>query len=160
MIKFNAPINEEGINIPEIDAAIQKIKDLEAEKETAFRARIEAELNYIKKNNELRFANMEFSKLMAMTRQFRRRFPSPDKMWKDKILAEVGHCEEEGCGSEVDLQIHHEVPLGQGGTNKRENLKVLCGTCHRKKHPEWASYKKEVEPLTEVKQDEMVDKIS
>ena len=32
------------------------------------------------------------------------------------------------------LHVHHKVPLGKGGSNKQDNLEVLCETCHGKIH--------------------------
>lgn len=34
------------------------------------------------------------------------------------------------CGSITNLQIHHKVPLASGGTNRLENLALLCEECH------------------------------
>lgn len=123
----------EEINFPEIDKIVQKIKDLEVEKDRAFRAKFEADMNYIKINQDLRMANIELSKLMASTKQFRRRFPSPDKLWKDRVISEAGKCDE--CGSVEDLTVHHKTPLGMGGTNQKDNIQVLCRKCHSKYHP-------------------------
>jgi 5-methylcytosine-specific restriction endonuclease McrA len=35
------------------------------------------------------------------------------------------------CGSRRRLQVHHRVPLRDGGTNELGNLELLCGRCHR-----------------------------
>jgi hypothetical protein len=49
-----------------------------------------------------------------------------------KMLKEtVGRCEE--CGSTENLEIHHKVPVNQGGDNMLSNLMVLCHDCHNKK---------------------------
>jgi 5-methylcytosine-specific restriction endonuclease McrA len=34
------------------------------------------------------------------------------------------------CGSTVDLEVHHRIPLADGGTDRRSNLVTLCATCH------------------------------
>lgn len=39
------------------------------------------------------------------------------------------------CGSVVDLNVHHIVPLSQGGTNHLDNLVTLCLRCHSGVHP-------------------------
>jgi hypothetical protein len=39
------------------------------------------------------------------------------------------------CGSTINLQIHHIVPLSRGGTNLESNLRTLCESCHQKIHP-------------------------
>ena len=46
------------------------------------------------------------------------------------ISALGGKCET--CGAVTGLQIHHKIPLAGGGTNRLENLAVLCMSCHRK----------------------------
>lgn len=38
------------------------------------------------------------------------------------------------CGSNKYLQIHHIVPISEGGTNNLSNLLTLCGRCHRRWH--------------------------
>ena len=37
------------------------------------------------------------------------------------------------CGSVQNLEIDHIHPLSHGGSNKVENLQLLCGTCNRQK---------------------------
>ena len=34
------------------------------------------------------------------------------------------------CGSRVNLECHHIIPLGMGGTNHPNNLITLCHRCH------------------------------
>jgi 5-methylcytosine-specific restriction endonuclease McrA len=50
-----------------------------------------------------------------------------EKLKKKKVCDK---CEEH----RVDLQIHHKIPVSQGGTNTEENLQVLCNYCHDKAH--------------------------
>lgn len=38
------------------------------------------------------------------------------------------------CGSGRNLQIHHYVHRGQGGSNKPDNLITLCDSCHAMAH--------------------------
>lgn len=38
------------------------------------------------------------------------------------------------CGTAKDLEIHHILPISEGGTNKTENLELLCQKCHDMKH--------------------------
>ena len=41
----------------------------------------------------------------------------------------------EKCGiSEVDLHLHHIVPLFRGGKDIENNIQVLCKKCHFEKH--------------------------
>lgn len=39
-----------------------------------------------------------------------------------------GKCD--NCGSILGLQVHHKTPLASGGTNRIENLALLCRRCH------------------------------
>ncbi|MNC15660.1 HNH endonuclease [compost metagenome] len=34
------------------------------------------------------------------------------------------------CGTKEDLEIHHILPISQGGKNIIENLKTVCCSCH------------------------------
>lgn len=36
------------------------------------------------------------------------------------------------CGGTEQLEVHHIVPLGAGGSDEDENLEVLCKSCHYK----------------------------
>ncbi len=50
------------------------------------------------------------------------------------VMAESGGvCQK--CGG-VASQVHHVVPLADGGTNDLDNLVALCGPCHVAEHPE------------------------
>lgn len=40
----------------------------------------------------------------------------------------------EACGATERLQGHHKVPFWQGGSNKLDNLELLCIDCHGKEH--------------------------
>lgn len=51
---------------------------------------------------------------------------------KRKVLEKQSCCEI--CGRTIGLEVHHKIPLIQGGTNAIENLQVLCGVCHEDKH--------------------------
>lgn len=41
-------------------------------------------------------------------------------------------CNEQG----LTLDIHHIVPLSEGGNNEFSNLQLLCPNCHRREHDE------------------------
>ena len=44
-------------------------------------------------------------------------------------------CLEKGRFTPVD-EVHHIIPVSQGGTNKENNLMSLCKSCHNKIHLE------------------------
>jgi 5-methylcytosine-specific restriction enzyme A len=35
------------------------------------------------------------------------------------------------CQATIGLEIHHRIPLIEGGTDQLDNLQTLCGYCHR-----------------------------
>lgn len=37
------------------------------------------------------------------------------------------------CGSTINLEFDHEIPFSLGGSNRTENIRVLCKDCNRKK---------------------------
>lgn len=37
------------------------------------------------------------------------------------------------CGSNVELQFDHIIPIALGGATSEENLQILCGPCNRSK---------------------------
>ncbi len=43
-------------------------------------------------------------------------------------------CEECGVFNNVELQLHHIIPIYKGGFDKENNIVVLCKQCHLKKH--------------------------
>ena len=58
-----------------------------------------------------------------------------NKMERTEIPASIkkllpNQCEV--CGNNQNLEIHHKIPLCFGGSNEKENLRVLCERCHKK----------------------------
>ena len=39
-----------------------------------------------------------------------------------------------GCGSPLDLEIDHVIPVSKGGPDTRENKQVLCHHCNNAKN--------------------------
>ena len=39
-----------------------------------------------------------------------------------------------GCGSPLDLEIDHVIPVSKGGLDTRENKQVLCHHCNNAKN--------------------------
>jgi len=70
----------------------------------------------------------------ALTKR-RRYFRSIRKQIKDDLIAKNGYkCSVHDCGIECNLSLHHIIPLAMGGSNKIENLVVLCFKHHREIH--------------------------
>ena len=80
-------------------------------------------------------------------RQYNRCSRSPDvsrkygRDWKrirSRYAAEHPFCEKcfaEGCMTLMD-EVHHILPVSQGGTHDWDNLMSLCRSCHNKIHLE------------------------
>lgn len=56
-----------------------------------------------------------------------------DRYVKKHPLCEL--CQKEGRFVPVE-EVHHIVPLSEGGTNDEENLMSLCRSCHERIHME------------------------
>lgn len=60
----------------------------------------------------------------------------------DSYVKEHPFCElcfEKGILVPVD-EVHHKLPLSEGGTHERSNLVALCKSCHAKIHAERGDY--------------------
>jgi hypothetical protein len=56
----------------------------------------------------------------------------PRELRDERIELDGGVCA--NCSSEENLQVHHIVPVSNGGKDKLENLQTLCSDCHSKAH--------------------------
>lgn len=56
--------------------------------------------------------------------------------WEDRkaLLLSLKNERCEACRATERLQGHHKVPFWQGGSNKLDNLELLCIDCHGKEH--------------------------
>ncbi len=58
--------------------------------------------------------------------------PSLTSSERGLFINAVGNrCENPNCNKTQFLEVHHIIPRGEGGSNRRNNLIVLCPTCHR-----------------------------
>ena len=55
----------------------------------------------------------------------------PDDVKQFVWARDGGHCR--SCGSGVELQFDHVIPIALGGSSTADNLQVLCGPCNRRK---------------------------
>jgi hypothetical protein len=58
--------------------------------------------------------------------------PDWDARRQDLMTARGGRCEK--CEASGSLQAHHKVPFWKGGSNKGDNLELLCIDCHGHAH--------------------------
>jgi len=57
--------------------------------------------------------------------------PSLTSRERAQLIEAVGNkCENPNCRVQFPLQIHHIQPRAEGGSNKLNNLIVLCNNCH------------------------------
>jgi 5-methylcytosine-specific restriction protein A len=64
------------------------------------------------------------------------------------ILERGGVCER--CGVLDGLEVHHIVPVAQGGPHVPSNVLVLCRPCHNGEHPKMVVRSPGVEPESYV----------
>lgn len=55
----------------------------------------------------------------------------PDDIKQFVWTRDGGRCRQ--CGSNVELQFDHVIPVAYGGGSTAENLQILCGPCNRRK---------------------------
>jgi 5-methylcytosine-specific restriction endonuclease McrA len=55
----------------------------------------------------------------------------PDDVRHLVMVRDQGRCRR--CGSNVELQFDHIIPVSMGGSNAPENIEILCGPCNRRK---------------------------
>ena len=68
----------------------------------------------------------------------RKRYGRAWKRIRDSYVKQHPFCElcyEKGVLVEVE-EVHHKIPLSEGGTHDRENLISLCKSCHARIHAE------------------------
>lgn len=55
----------------------------------------------------------------------------PDDLKQFVFARDGGRCRQ--CGSAIDLQFDHVIPVSLGGGSSADNLQLLCGPCNRRK---------------------------
>ena len=63
-----------------------------------------------------------------------RRSVIPPRLRRTVLRRDRYRCNADGCSHTRNLQVHHRVPISQGGTTVEDNLVTLCGRCHRRLH--------------------------
>lgn len=118
---------------------LEEIKDYKLNKETR---REKREYYYRDREKRLVYMREYYHKHKEKFKQyknltFRERIIKLMKKRGDKI--ECAAC---GYSNERVLVTHHIVPISEGGTNRLDNIVLLCPTCHTEIHSE--KYKDEV----------------
>lgn len=70
--------------------------------------------------------------------QTKRKYGRAWKRIRDREIKEKPYCQvclSKGIMVEAE-EVHHKVPLSEGGTHARENLVCLCASCHSRLHAE------------------------
>ncbi len=57
----------------------------------------------------------------------------PDDLKQYVWQRDRGRCRCRQCGSNIELQFDHLIPLAFGGATTEQNLQILCGPCNRRK---------------------------
>jgi hypothetical protein len=65
-------------------------------------------------------------------RTVNQRTPIPSDVKRAVWKRDGGKCV--NCGSEVDLEYDHIIPVAKGGSSTVQNIQILCKTCNRRKH--------------------------
>ena len=146
---YDALLTKEQDYYTKISEARNKINLIEIDERKLF-TRIKAYFGdnsqniSLKKKYELRQTIEKYNKdLLYIKNQLKSLYDywtdrPPD--WEERrkqFIEQKPFCEE--CLSDyndgVILQVHHIIPISNGGSHKPDNLKVLCKSCHQSKHP-------------------------
>ena len=89
-----------------------------------------------------RKANREYDRY-GRDKAIKKKYGRAWKRIRDKYVAEHPFCEicfKKGILVPVD-EVHHKLPLSEGGTHERKNLIGLCKSCHAKIHARRGDYR-------------------
>lgn len=77
------------------------------------------------------YSHEEGDEPVVLQREPRNRSRSMTKSTRSEVIQRDGNkCLR--CESPDNLEVHHIVPVSQGGTDELENLATLCASCHKK----------------------------
>lgn len=81
-------------------------------------------------------ASKEWDEEQAQRRRRAEQILQSNPSWKQvrQIAVEILGRRCHRCGSTGSLQVHHILPVSEGGTNSLSNLEVLCRPCHEQLH--------------------------
>lgn len=78
-------------------------------------------------NDAVPFWRMDIKKRQSTNQ----RKPIPSSVKKAVWKRDGGKCV--NCGSEVDIEYDHIIPVAKGGSSTIQNIQILCKKCNRKK---------------------------
>jgi 5-methylcytosine-specific restriction endonuclease McrA len=81
--------------------------------------------------NQARINRAQSIVAMQYTPQPTIRGAIPDDLKQYIWTRDQGRCR--ACGSNVELQYDHMIPVSMGGATSHDNLQILCGPCNRRK---------------------------
>ncbi len=64
----------------------------------------------------------------------RRKRVIPPRLRRMVLKRDQYRCQAEGCPNTLNLQMHHRIPIAQGGKTDLANIVTLCRRCHRRLH--------------------------
>jgi hypothetical protein len=82
----------------------------------------------VKRQLDEAFDSYGFPKEIKVPSKSRKRSPMSRRKIIDVMLKSDGKCV--NCGSRSELQIDHIIPHSRGGSDKIENLQMLCKPCN------------------------------
>jgi hypothetical protein len=85
----------------------------------------------VKRQLEDAFDRYEFPKHLSVPVTGRKRAPISRSKIIEVMLKSEGKCV--ACGSQTELQVDHIMPHSRGGSDKVENLQMLCKRCNLEK---------------------------
>jgi len=84
-----------------------------------------------RQREQQRIATAQATVAVGSTPQPSPRGAIPDDVKQYVWARDGGRCR--SCGSGVELQFDHVIPIAPGGSSVVDNLQVLCGPCNRRK---------------------------
>lgn len=94
----------------------------------------QVKIDKIKAKNEL--SPQDRKKKLSLQKKIWDFWPDYPPDWDDRreeLISSLGGKCQKCMGTNI-LQAHHKVPFWKGGSNKLENLELLCITCHGHEH--------------------------
>jgi 5-methylcytosine-specific restriction endonuclease McrA len=86
--------------------------------------------------SRIRWTREEYESTTAKIRLLYDLWPTYPPDWDERrrLVSERDHYSCAECGVGGRLHLHHIRPLSQGGTNRLDNIALLCEYCHKEAH--------------------------